>query len=118
MKTRPKELLGLLALVLAVSLASQWWSGRHSRVVGEDIAALAAPGDIRMLSSDTCAICASARAFFTTHGVPFSECSIERDSACRAAFDATGSPGTPVLVVKGRADVGFNPERLRRLLQP
>ncbi|MDP2004981.1 MAG: hypothetical protein Q8K45_04840 [Rubrivivax sp.] len=69
-----------------------------------------------MLSSDSCSICVVARRWFTTHGVAYSECSIERDAACRADFEATRAPGTPVMLVRGVPQVGFSPERLRQAL--
>jgi hypothetical protein len=113
-----RSLLGLAALVLTVHAASQWWSARHQAQLGEQAASLARAGDIRMLSSETCAICASARIWFTENRIPFSECLIERDASCRADFQASGAPGTPVLQVRGRSFVGFAPglvlEALRR----
>lgn len=117
MKTSPRSLFALVLLVLAVSLASQWWAGRQEQRVGRQVAALAQPGDIRMLASETCAICTVARSWFDEHRVPFSECLIERDAQCRADFDATRAPGTPVLIVRGVPQLGFNPERVRLALQ-
>ena len=111
-----KSLFGLLLLILSVSLVTQWWAGRQDHDTGSQVAALAQPGDIRMLASETCSICGAARAWFAEHRVPFSECTIERDAACKAAFDASASPGTPVMLVRGKVQIGFNPERLRALL--
>ncbi len=108
----------LLLLVLGGSLASQWWGGRQERGIGVEVAALAQPGDIRMLSSETCAICTVARAWFTEHRVPFSECLIERDAQCKADFDASRAPGTPLIIVRGLPQLGFNPDRVRLALQP
>ncbi len=85
--------------------------------VGQQVAALARVGDIRMLSSDSCAICVVARGWLQENKVPFSECSIERDAACREAFEATHSPGTPVMVVRGLPQVGFDPQRVLHRLQ-
>jgi glutaredoxin len=112
----PRQLLGLALLVLAVGGASQWWAGRQQAALGAEVAALAQPGDIRMLSSATCAICAAARQWFVANQIPFTECTIEHDSACRAAFEASTAPGTPVLLVRGQAIVGFAPARLRAAL--
>jgi arsenate reductase-like glutaredoxin family protein len=72
-----------------------------------------------MLASDTCVYCAKARDWFGAHKVPFHECSIERDLACAARFRAVMSPGTPVLVVLGQIQLGFEPRRVRdRLAAP
>jgi glutaredoxin len=111
-----RPLLGLVVLVLVVSAASQWWAGHRERQTGRQVAALAQPGDIRMLSSESCGICVVARQWFTDNQVAFDECLIERDAACRAAFEAQGAPGTPVLIVRGRAQLGFNPQRLHQRL--
>ena len=117
MSASRRSLLVLAALVLCITALSSWWAGRSERAVGERVAAMAAPGDIRMLSSETCAICVVARRWFTEHQVAYSECLIERDAACRAAFDAIGARGTPVLVVRGQPQLGFSPERLQSALQ-
>ncbi len=112
MKATPQSLLGLVVLVLAVSAASQWWVGYQEGRLGREVAGLAGAGDIRMLASDSCGICVVARRWFQDHGVAYSECSIERDAICRQAFDAVQAPGTPVMLVRGVPQLGFNPERL------
>ncbi len=111
-------MLGLLALIVAVGAANQWWFNRKAGEIGAQVAALARPGDIRMLSSETCSVCASARAWFTQNRIAYSECTIERDAACRADFESMRAPGTPVILVRGRPQVGFSPERLRQALAP
>ena len=108
-----RSLAVLLLLAFAFTAASRWWSHRQDGALATELATLVRAGDIRMLSSDTCSICASARAWFTAHRIAFSECSIERDPVCRQDFAATLAPGTPVLLVRGKPQVGFNPERLR-----
>lgn len=112
-----RSLLGLVLLVLALSAASQWWAGAHERRVGTRVASLAGPGDIRMLSSETCPVCVVARHWMSDHGVPFTECTIERDAQCRADYLARGAPGTPVLLVCGRTLVGFSPQLMQKALE-
>jgi glutaredoxin len=118
MKASARSMFGLLALIVAVGALNQWWSNRQAGEIGAQVAALVRLGDIRMLSSDTCSICVSARAWFKQNGIAYSECSIERDATCRADFEALRAPGTPVIVVRGRAQIGFSPERLRQALAP
>jgi glutaredoxin len=112
-----RALAGLAVLVLAVAAANSWWTGRHDQRLGRQVAGLVQPGDIQMLSSDTCAICTVARRWLAEHRVPFTECSIERDPVCRATFEATHAAGTPVLLVRGQPHLGFQPSHLLRLLQ-
>jgi glutaredoxin len=116
-ESRP-PLLGLLAIVVVVGAAGPWWAAHRQGQVGEQVARLAQPGDIRMLSSTTCAICTTTRAWFNRHGVKFDECYIETDRDCATLFEATRSPGTPVLLVRGVPQVGFDAQRLRDALSP
>lgn len=117
MKSSRRSLVGLVLLILGISAASQWWGNRHETALGQRVAALAAPGDVHMLSSDTCGICTVARQWFTAHEVSFTECSIERDADCRQRFEALHAPGTPVILVRGHPELGFSPERLARRLE-
>lgn len=106
------SLFGLVLLVMAVSAASSWWSAHFKADIGQQVAQQARPGDIRMLSSETCGICIEARIWFTENAVAFSECVIETDAACRAEFVALRAPGTPVIRVRQQVLLGFHPQRL------
>ena len=106
-----------LFVVIAVAWASFWaWRQHVAAADGTALAGLARPGDIRMLSSETCPYCVAARRWMTQQGVPFSECLIERDAQCLAAYQALGAVGTPTLVVRGQRVVGFDRARLIELL--
>lgn len=116
MNARLRSGLGLLAVVLAVVGLSEGWQAWTSRNEGAEVFALAKPGDIHMIASDTCVFCARARVWFAENHVPFSECSIERDEACAAQFRALMAPGTPVMLVRGQPQVGFDPQRIAKAL--
>jgi glutaredoxin len=110
------------SLGLALFLAVLWgggafWKSWQSEQLGKEVARLAQPGDIRMISSETCVYCEKARAWFTAHQVPFAECLVERDSDCAAAYGALQAPGTPLLLVRGRAQLGFSPTRIVQALR-
>ena len=111
-----RALLVMAALGLAISMAGTWWKDRRDQALGQQLALLAAAGDIRMLSSVTCVFCARARDWMSRHQVPFTECFIERDPACAATHQALMLQGTPVMLVRGRAQLGFDPERVREVL--
>jgi glutaredoxin len=115
--TSRASLFGLVALIMAVSAAGQWWSNRHQDALGAEVAALAAPGDVFMVSSDTCAPCTRARTWLKRNEVAFAECSLERDRGCAERWQAAGAPGTPLLFVRGQPQLGFSAERLRAALQ-
>lgn len=116
-RPRARSFIGLVALILVVGAATEGWRVWSERSVGREVAALARPGDIFMISSDTCVYCAQARAWFNAHDVPFGECSIERDAACAARFAALLAPGTPVILVRERPQVGFSPPRVAEALR-
>jgi glutaredoxin len=111
-----KQLLGLGVLLFAVSTVQTWWANRHDDRLGESVAALAEPGDIRMFSSETCAPCQLARQWLVEHRVSFQECLIERDPACRAELEASGALGTPLFKIRGQTQMGFNAEAMKKVL--
>jgi glutaredoxin len=106
--SRAASIGGLLVLVLVATAAMQWWQGASERSAYARLASLAQPGDIRMLSSETCTFCTAARWTLTTHRVRFDECFIERDADCKALYDATAARGTPTLLVRGQVQLGFD----------
>jgi glutaredoxin len=112
-----RSFLVVVALGAVVAVSAQWLGDRAQAGVGEQVAQLARPGDIRMISSLTCPSCTTARMWFQQHGVPFEECLIERDAACLETFQALPVRATPTLFVRGQLHTGFDAERVLRALQ-
>lgn len=104
-------LIAAAAYVLLVAIQS-----RTDKQAGAALAALAKPGDIVMLSSETCGYCKTASRFMTEHRIPFSECFVETDAACAESYRAQQSPGTPTLLVRGERQVGFDVARVTKAL--
>ncbi|MBL8351426.1 MAG: hypothetical protein JNL87_14085 [Burkholderiaceae bacterium] len=105
--------VGLIELLLAVAGAGEWWREHRNQQLGRELARLARPGDIEMISSTHCVFCTRARQFMTLQRVPFSECFIETDTACARRYQALGERGTPMLLVRGQPQLGFSAERVR-----
>lgn len=119
MALRRGELLGLLAL-MALSLALGGWL-RNSRPLGSEADAAwlrerLRPGELLMISSVHCAHCRKARDWLQAGQVPFEECEIERNAACRERWLATGALATPTFVLRGQAVLGLDVPRLKALL--
>ena len=110
--------LGLLLLILLVGTAWEAWRAWQQQRAGAALAQLARPGDLRMISSETCVFCARARQALRAAQVPFEECFIERDATCAADYQALGAPGTPLLQVRGQVQLGFSPARVAQALAP
>jgi glutaredoxin len=117
MRVSRLELLGLFVVLGAISTASSWWVRHKQEEAGSQAALLARAGDIQMYSSVSCGICVEARQWFHHNGVVFSECLIENDAACRSTFERSGAVGTPLIVVRGQPQVGFNRAQVLRALQ-
>ena len=103
-----RRFVAVALLAAAAWSAVHLWHAGSARRLDAQRAAAVKPGDIVMLSSLTCVYCAQARAWFETNRVPYSECVIERDAACAAAYESLRAPGTPVLLVRGRRLLGFD----------
>ncbi len=111
------SLISLVLLVLVVSGAAEWWREHQAQQRGLELAQLARPGDIAMVSSTTCVFCTRARQFMTLHQVPFSECYIETDPVCAQRYQALGAQGTPTLLVRGQVQLGFSPAAVGEALR-
>ena len=107
-RLRLRSGLVLIALMLGVGAAMQGIEAWTRARLGAQVAASAKPGDIFMIASVTCTYCAAARVWFNANQVPFTECLIERDERCAAQYHALMAPGTPVMLIKGRRQVGFS----------
>ncbi len=80
--------------------------------------ALVKPGDLQLISSTTCSYCVRASEWLTAERIPFTECFIERDSACATRYAQAGALATPTVIVQGhQAVLGLDPARVIQLLQ-
>jgi len=114
MQLPPRSLLVVIALTAAASWA---WRGHVAARDGERLALHVQPGDIRMISSETCGWCTAARRWMQREGIAFDECFIEHDAPCLADYQALGGMGTPTLVVRGRTVLGFDRARILDILE-
>jgi glutaredoxin len=116
MKTASRRVLSLAIVVAMVWSGVQLFGIWQAQRLGQQVAREAHAGDIVMVSSVTCPYCKQAREWFTEHKVTFIECFIETDPACAAAYNALQAPGTPVLVVRGQRQRGFDAPRVAAAL--
>lgn len=107
-----RSLAGLVLWVLLALAATEGWRAYQAGKLAQQLVARVRPGDILMLSSETCVFCDRARRWMTQQALPFTECFIESDADCARRYQATGAQGTPTLLVRGRLQLGFSPDRL------
>ena len=116
MKRVKPGLLPLVLLVIAALAGTQLFYAWDAHRAGAELASLAKPGDITMVSSVTCPYCKQAREWFSARKIPFNECFVERDADCAQLYNALQAPGTPVLIVRNQRQVGFEPQRVAEAL--
>jgi glutaredoxin len=110
-----------LTIAMLITIAAMGVQGVrvwHQSTAAKQALATAKPGDIQMISSETCTYCTQARQWLQAHRVPFAECFVERDPACATAYQALNAPGTPVMVVRGKRLVGFDASAVAAALLP
>ena len=118
MTTRsPRALAGLALLLAAIWGASLWARTALPLALGAEVAASAKPGDIMMFGATDCVYCARAARWFDWHGIAYARCEIDRDAVCAAAFRDRGGIGTPLMVVRGRAQSGWDPQAIADALR-
>ncbi len=111
-----RDLIGFVAVVLCATLALEGWQQWQNRRQAQALLEVVRAGDLQLISSETCVYCTRARQWLSAQRVPFSECFIEQDAACAARYQALRAPGTPLVIVRGQPQLGFNPERVRLAL--
>lgn len=100
----------ILTAIVGLSEGARWWQAR--RQSGEiDMLrkqqTLTAQ-DVVMYTTSTCPYCAQARAWLTANGVPFEDCNVELTARCKGDFESQGSPGVPLMRVRGHWHLGFD----------
>lgn len=117
---RRSEAITLLVVMALTLAAGQWLRGSRpagSDAQGEQLRAVIKPGELQMISSTSCAYCSKARLWLTEQKVPFDECFVETDSACRQRWLATGAQATPTFVLGRGVVLGLDVPRLVELGQ-
>lgn len=72
--------------------------------------------EITMFGTRSCKYCATARAFFEYHHLPFQENDIETSEKNLNLFYMLGGKGTPLLIVNGVIIYGFDEKAIRQAL--
>ena len=72
--------------------------------------------NITVFSSDTCPYCVAAKEYLQERGLEYTEKNIQRDKAARKELMSMGHMGVPVILIDGEEIVGFDKEKINRLL--
>lgn len=112
-------LLVTLGVVWGLFQALQWWQGqRQSQALAQVLQQHPVKaGDVLMYTTSSCPYCAQARDWLGRNHVPFTECNIELQAHCQAEFEHQGSPGVPLMQVRGLWNLGFDAQWVTLALQ-
>ncbi|WP_417350029.1 glutaredoxin family protein [Ferrimonas sp.] len=73
--------------------------------------------DVVLYSASWCSACAATRQFLTNNHIPFVELDMEQDPQGSREFAQFGGHGIPLVLVKGRAIRGHQPQLLIQSLR-
>lgn len=73
--------------------------------------------EVKIYTTPTCPYCLKAKEYFTKKGIKYTEYNVAQDKdALREMTELSGGRSVPVIAVNGEVMLGFNQERLDKLL--
>lgn len=73
--------------------------------------------EVKVYSTPSCPFCAMTKNFLKEHKIRFEDVNVATDrEAAREMIEKSGQMGVPVIDVDGNIVVGFDKERIRKLL--
>jgi len=74
--------------------------------------------DIKIYSTESCIWCKKAKEFFKENNVKYTELDVgENEKNAKKMVEISGQTGTPVIVVEKEVIVGFDEDKLKKLLK-
>lgn len=72
---------------------------------------------VKVYTSSSCPYCNMVKKFLREHGVKFKEINIsKKPNAARELAKKTGQVGVPVTIIGNKKVIGFNKEKLKKIL--
>lgn len=86
----------------------------------EEAPATAAPAAddsiVKIYTMPACGYCKQVKRHLSKHGIPFEEINLKEDKDGQKFMNERGYTGVPVTVIKGEEIVGFDLDRVNKLL--
>ncbi len=74
--------------------------------------------DVKVYTTPTCMWCAKTKVFLKEHKIHFKELNVVKDQkAAEEAVEKSGQMGVPVIDIDGSIVVGFDEDKLKKLLK-
>lgn len=75
--------------------------------------------DVKVYSTNSCYYCVKVKEYFTKLGIKFKEIDVEKNQKeADYIIKKTGQMGVPVIIIDGEVVVGFNKEKIDKLIKP
>jgi glutaredoxin-like YruB-family protein len=73
---------------------------------------------VKVYSTPTCPFCHMAKEFLKSKGIEFEDIDVSKDeAAAREMIEKSGQMGVPVIEIDGKIVVGFDKEKIEKLLK-
>ncbi|UCD07458.1 MAG: glutaredoxin family protein [Candidatus Aenigmatarchaeota archaeon] len=73
--------------------------------------------EVKVYSTPTCPFCAMAKKFLKEHKIKFEDVNVATDrEAAREMIEKSGQMGVPVIDINGKIVIGFEKEKIKKLL--
>lgn len=72
---------------------------------------------IKIFTTDTCPHCQSVKEYLTSKGFVYIEKNVQKDKEARQELIKKGYRGVPIIVINGEDVIGFDKEKLDKLLK-
>lgn len=73
---------------------------------------------IKVYSTPTCPYCVTLKNFLKENNIQFDDIDVSQDEvAAKEMIDKSGQMGVPVIDINGEMIIGFNQERIKKLLK-
>jgi glutaredoxin-like YruB-family protein len=72
---------------------------------------------VQIYTTNVCPWCIKAKEFFKENKISYTEKNVQKDpKLADELLEKSGQMGVPVIVIDGKAIIGFNKERLKKVL--
>ena len=72
---------------------------------------------VKIYTTTWCPWCKTAKEFFKENKIKFTELNVENQEYAKEMVEKSGQTGVPVIDVDGRIIVGFDKEKLKKVLR-
>ncbi len=113
-RTSWASLVVILAVVWGGSQGGAWWKEQNT---ARQLRSQARQDSIVLYTTSDCPYCARARAWLNAHHIPWRECNVDLDAACKRIYEGQGAPGVPLVHANQQWRLGFDPAWISEALR-